>query len=95
MLFHPLGGEYDLLGKHPEAEKTSRNVDAYTACMQELRDTLAPELDLIATRIVEPVKEFQSVVKGIRKNITKRDHKVCIRSTASGSLSYPSSDTAD
>lgn len=77
-IFHPLAGEYDLLGKHPEAEKTTRNVDGYSTAMQELRDTLNPELELIATRIIAPAKEFQTSMKTIRKNITKRDHKVCL-----------------
>lgn len=75
-IFHPLAGEYDLLGKHPEAEKTTRNVDGYSTAMQELRDTLNPELELIATRIIGPAKEFQTSMKTIRKNITKRDHKL-------------------
>lgn len=75
-LFHPATGEYDLVGQHPEAEKTVKNVDAYTTAMQELKDTLSPELELISTRIVAPSKEFQGVMKAIRKNITKREHKV-------------------
>ncbi|CCA69407.1 related to RVS167-BAR adaptor protein [Serendipita indica DSM 11827] len=75
-LFHPLPGEYDLLRQHPEAEKTVKSVDKYTTAMQELRDTLAPELELIASRIIEPTKEFQAVMKTIRKNITKREHKL-------------------
>lgn len=44
--------------------------------MEELRMTLAPELELIDSRVVGPVKELQAVMKLIRKNITKRDHKV-------------------
>lgn len=75
-LFRPLVGEYDLIGKHPEAEKTIRNVDQYTTCMQELKDTLSPELELIETRVIAPAKELRTVMKAVRKTITKRDHKV-------------------
>jgi amphiphysin len=75
-IFHPLVGEYDLLGKHPEAQKTAKNVDGYSTAMQELRDTLSPELELISSRIIAPAKEFQTLMKAIRKNLTKRDHKV-------------------
>ncbi|KAG8694567.1 hypothetical protein FRC08_008406 [Ceratobasidium sp. 394] len=44
--------------------------------MEELRQTLSPELELIESRIVGPVKELQTIMKGIRKAITKRDHKL-------------------
>lgn len=69
-------GEYDLIGKHPDAEKTIRNVDQYATCMQELKETLSPELELIQTRVIAPAEEMQTVMKAIRKTMTKRDHKV-------------------
>ncbi|KDN50343.1 hypothetical protein RSAG8_01679, partial [Rhizoctonia solani AG-8 WAC10335] len=75
-LFHPIAGEYDLIGRHPEAEDTVRNATAYQADMEELRQTLSPELELIESRIVGPVKELQTIMKGIRKGITKREHKL-------------------
>jgi len=75
-LFHPLAGEYDLLGKHPEAEHTVKNVDGYENAMEELRGAVIPELELIETRIIAPIKEFQTVLKLIRKSITKREHKL-------------------
>ncbi|QRV76136.1 BAR adaptor protein [Ceratobasidium sp. AG-Ba] len=75
-LFHPIAGEYDLIGRHPESEETVRNVTTYQADMEELRQTLSPELELIESRIVGPVKELQTIMKGIRKGITKRDHKL-------------------
>jgi len=43
--------------------------------MEELRATLAPELELIESRVIGPVKELQGIMKLVRKNITKRDHK--------------------
>lgn len=39
-------------------------------------DTLAPELELIESRIVQPCKELQEICKKIRKTCTKRDHKL-------------------
>jgi hypothetical protein len=47
--------------------------------MEELQSAVAPELDLIESRISTPLREFQAVLKTIRKTITKRDHKVCAR----------------
>lgn len=69
-------GEYDLIGKFPEAQDTIRNADAYQQLFEELKLNITPELELIESRIVVPVKELQTIMKGIRKNITKRDHKV-------------------
>ncbi|TFY79826.1 hypothetical protein EWM64_g4182, partial [Hericium alpestre] len=75
-LFHPIGSEFDLTSKHPEAANTLQNVDAYQEALEELRTTIAPELELISTRIIAPVKEIQGVMKTIRKMITKREHKL-------------------
>ncbi|THU90764.1 BAR-domain-containing protein [Dendrothele bispora CBS 962.96] len=75
-IFHPISGEYDLLGKHPEAEHTIRSVDKYQNATEELRSSVGPELELIESRIVGPTKEFQTIMKTIRKTITKRDHKL-------------------
>lgn len=72
----PIQGEYDLIGKNPDAAHTIRNVNHYQTAMEELQQLIAPELELINTRIQAPVKEFQLVVKTIRKTITKREHKV-------------------
>ncbi|KAJ8091332.1 BAR adaptor protein Hob1 [Marasmius tenuissimus] len=75
-VFHPIAGEYDLIGKHPEAERTVKSVDTYLNAMEELRSSVGPELELIESRIVGPTKEFQSILKIIRKTITKRAHKL-------------------
>ncbi|KAH6917158.1 hypothetical protein BKA70DRAFT_324700 [Coprinopsis sp. MPI-PUGE-AT-0042] len=72
----PIQGEYDLLGKNPDAAHTIRNVNHYQTAMEELQQLIAPELELINTRIQAPVKEFQFIVKTIRKTITKREHKL-------------------
>jgi len=44
--------------------------------MLEIKEVIVPELELIQSRILGPAKELQSVMKTIRKTITKRDHKV-------------------
>ncbi|KZS90377.1 BAR-domain-containing protein [Sistotremastrum niveocremeum HHB9708] len=75
-LFQPLAGEYDVMGKHPAAANTIRNVNQYQSMMEDLRTILSPELELISSRIVSPAKELQIVLKHIRKQITKRDHKL-------------------
>jgi len=75
-LFHPLAGEYDLIGKHPDAAHTIRNISKYETAMEELLSAISPELELIESRIIGPTKELQVVMKLIRKSITKRDHKV-------------------
>jgi hypothetical protein len=78
-LFHPVAGEYDLARKHAECVGTIKAVDAYQAAMEELQSAVAPELDLIESRVGGPLKEFQSVLKTIRKTMTKREHKVRAR----------------
>lgn len=75
-LFRPIQGEYDLLGKFPDAAHTIKNVDQYQGTFEELKQTIVPELELIESRIIGPVKELQVVLKTIRKMITKREHKV-------------------
>jgi len=75
-VFHPVAGEYDLIGKHPESEHTIKNVDAYETAFQELKVAIVPELELIESRIMAPIKELQGIMKMIRKTITKREHKL-------------------
>lgn len=43
---------------------------------EDLKQTIVPELELIESRIIGPVKELQVILKTIRKMITKREHKV-------------------
>ncbi|KAF8891554.1 hypothetical protein CPB85DRAFT_1332125 [Mucidula mucida] len=75
-IMHPIAGEYDLLGKHPEASHTINSMDKYQNAMDELRASIGPELELIESRIMGPTKELQNILKMIRKSITKREHKL-------------------
>lgn len=77
-IFRPISGEFDLLGKYPEAKETMQNVDLFQAAMEELREALSPELELIQGKVQAPAKELQGIMKHLRKTIIKRDHKVCI-----------------
>lgn len=74
-MFKPGNGEYDLVGKNPEAANTIRNVEAYEIIMQELKAAVQPELELIGSRILGPAMELKEVLKAVRKSITKREHK--------------------
>ncbi|RFU77572.1 hypothetical protein TARUN_4654 [Trichoderma arundinaceum] len=49
--------------------------EEYEAVVQELQETLAPELETIETRVIRPANELLDVIKVIRKTALKRDHK--------------------
>jgi len=87
IIFHPIASEYDLLGKFPQAAHTIKNVDGYHTALEELRTSISPELELIESRVVGPVREFQVIMKTIRKMITKREHKLIDYDRFNNSLS--------
>ncbi|ORY87763.1 putative BAR adaptor protein RVS167 [Protomyces lactucae-debilis] len=49
--------------------------EAYQAIVLELKETLAPELEMIETRIVNPAKDLLEVFKAVGKTTKKRNHK--------------------
>jgi len=49
--------------------------EQYVAIVQELKESLAPELEMIETHIIKPADELLEVIKVIRKQAAKRDHK--------------------
>lgn len=75
-LLTPFDGEGALTARFPQAETTLRNIDHYHELMGELRDAVQPELELVDARVTAPLKEYQELLKKIRKTITKREHKV-------------------
>ena len=75
-LFSPVTGEFDLVGQYPNSAATFENMGPYQELMTELNVAVQPELELIQSRIIGPLKEFKEVIKAVRKSITKRDHKV-------------------
>ena len=76
VLFQPIQGEVSITGKYPDADHNIRNMPKYEAVFDEMKTLIAPELDLIDSRIGGPTKELQTVLRTIRKSITKREHKV-------------------
>ena len=76
VLFSPITGEFDLAKQYPDSAITCENMASYQELMAELNLAVQPELELIQSRIVGPLKEFKEVVKAVRKSITKREHKV-------------------
>lgn len=75
-MFHPLGNEYDLERRYPQMVPTLVNLTGFVAYLDNLRDTLRPEFELIASRIIAPSQELETLMKSISKAITKRDHKL-------------------
>ena len=49
--------------------------EEYEAVVKDLQETLAPELDMIETRVIRPANELLDVIKVIRKTALKREHK--------------------
>ena len=75
-MFHPLGSEYDLERRYPQMVQTLVNLTGFVAYLDDLREMLRPEFELISTRIVVPTQELEAMMKSVDKAITKRDHKV-------------------
>ncbi|KAL2264720.1 hypothetical protein VTJ83DRAFT_7230 [Remersonia thermophila] len=52
-----------------------RACEEYQNVVRELQETLAPELEMIESRIIQPANELLDVIKVIRKTVIKREHK--------------------
>lgn len=76
-IYKPISG----VMSDPETMKIEGNPEGIQACEQyqavveELKASLAPELEMIETRIIRPADELMEVIKLIRKSAVKRDHK--------------------
>lgn len=49
--------------------------DQYEIVVQELQETLKPELEMIESRVIRPADELLEIIKAVRKIAGKRDHK--------------------
>jgi amphiphysin len=49
--------------------------EQYQAVVQELQETLKPELEMIESRVIRPADELLVIIKAVRKIAAKRDHK--------------------
>jgi len=52
-----------------------RACEEYEAVVKDLQETLAPELEMIESRVIRPANELMDVIKVIRKTALKREHK--------------------
>lgn len=52
-----------------------RACEEYESIVRELKATLQPELEMIDTRVVRPSDELMEIIKVVRKQAVKRDHK--------------------
>lgn len=76
-IYKPISGRVsdpDSLVVHGNPEGI-RACEEYEAVVKDLQETLAPELEMIDSRVVRPANELLDVIKVIRKTATKRDHK--------------------
>ncbi|KAJ5818054.1 protein hob1 [Penicillium riverlandense] len=76
-LYKPISGR----ASDPNSYKFEGNPEGIQACedyetiVRELQEALAPELELIDSRIINPADQLLEVIKVIRKVAVKRDHK--------------------
>jgi amphiphysin len=52
-----------------------RACEEYEGIVAELQTTLAPELEMIESRVIRPADELLEIIKAVRKIAVKRDHK--------------------
>jgi amphiphysin len=76
-LYKPISGR----ASDPDSFKFEGNPEGIQACedyeaiVRELQESLAPELDMIESRVISPADQLLEVIKVIRKVAVKRDHK--------------------
>lgn len=71
-----MGREIEVEKSHPNSAATIANIAFYQMNIDQLRETLTPEIELIESRILSPITDYIAILKAVRKNITKRDHKL-------------------
>ncbi|EPY52847.1 BAR adaptor protein Hob1 [Schizosaccharomyces cryophilus OY26] len=76
-IYNPISGRasdpesYRLEG----SEEGVQAAEAYKDIVHELESSLASELEVIETRIVQPTAELLHIIRSVEKFLTKRDHK--------------------
>ncbi|RYO94053.1 hypothetical protein DL762_000801 [Monosporascus cannonballus] len=76
-IYKPISGRVS----DPDSLVVAGNVEGIRACeeyeaiVKDLQDTLAPELEMIESRVIRPANELLDVLKVIRKTAVKREHK--------------------
>ena len=76
-IYKPISGR----ASDPDSYVVDGNPEGIRACeeyeniVQELKASLAPELEMIEARVVKPADELIQIIKVVRKTAVKRDHK--------------------
>ncbi|KAJ6440470.1 reduced viability upon starvation protein [Purpureocillium lavendulum] len=76
-IYKPISGRVS----DPDSMRIEGNPEGINACeeyeavVKELQETLAPELEMIESRVIRPANELLDVIKVIRKTALKREHK--------------------
>ncbi|KAI1178602.1 BAR domain-containing protein [Nemania sp. FL0916] len=76
-IYKPISGRVS----DPDSLVVHGNIEGIRACeeyelvVKDLQDTVAPELEMIESRIIRPSNELLDVLKVIRKTAVKRDRK--------------------
>ncbi|KAJ5111582.1 Protein hob1 [Penicillium argentinense] len=76
-LYKPISGR----ASDPNSYQFEGNPEGIQACedyetiVRELQEALAPELEMIESRVISPADQLLEVIKVIRKVAVKRDHK--------------------
>jgi amphiphysin len=77
-IYKPISGR----ASDPNSAKPEGNAEGIKACeeyeaaVQELQETLKPELEMLETRIIQPAIDLLAIVKQVQKMLTKRNHKL-------------------
>jgi len=77
-IYKPISGR----ASDPTPAKSEGNTAGIQACeeyesaVKDLLETLAPELEMLETRIIQPSDDLLAVVKQVQKMLTKRNHKL-------------------
>lgn len=76
-IYKPISGR----ASDPNSYQDEGNTEGIQACedyatiVRELQEALAPELEMIESRVISPADQLLEVIKVIRKVAVKRDHK--------------------
>ena len=77
-IYKPISGR----ASDPSSLKPEGNAEGIKACeeyeivVQELQETLKPELEMLETRIIQPANDLLAIVRQVQKMLTKRNHKL-------------------
>jgi amphiphysin len=77
-IYKPISGRVsDVNSAKPEGnERGIKACEEYEGAVQDLQETLKPELEMLETRIIQPANDLLAVVKEVQKMLTKRNHKL-------------------